>query len=150
MSRILALVTALVALALPVSASSQLHSGIWPSPPWCPTCFIASYTDSHAPGGTITQSDLLWGWASLCTNGEVPNQITAVANTPRGQVPITVGYAQYLARPDVDAHLQANGCAGNPDAGFVVWFYGWPSNTQSVTVIQHRQSIVAWHNFNVQ
>jgi hypothetical protein len=131
-------------------ADNPLYSGFWPNPPWCPTCFIASYPDSHVPGVTpLAVTDYLNGWASLCALGEVPNQITAVANTPSGQTPIDIGYIQNLPRPDVNAHLQANGCDANPNAGFTAWFYDWPVDTLSVTVIFHRQSIVAWHNFPV-
>jgi hypothetical protein len=151
MKRHLLALTFLLTLALPTAASSQFASGFSPNPPWCPTCFIASHMDSHTPGVTpVSESDLVWGWASLCQNGETPNMMTAVANTSYGQVAIDIGYAQHFERPDVDAHLQANGCAGNPTAGFAVWFYGWPVGTQSVTIIIHRQSIVAYHNFPVQ
>lgn len=154
MSRLVCAALVVIASGLSLAASSAsvnpFASGFWPNPPWCPTCFVASHTDSHVPGVTpLHQDGLLWGWASLCANGEVPNMLTAVANTPSWQVPIDIGYVQRLPRPDVDAHLQANGCASNPEAGFVAWFYGWPPDTRSVTVIIHRQGIVAWHNFPV-
>ena len=151
MKRLILAVATVFALTIPTFGSS-LHSGFFPSPPWCPTCFVASYMDTHAPGSTIDATSVIWGWGSLCAIGEVPNQITAWANTPSGQVAIPLGYVQHIPRPDVDAHLQASGCASNPNAGFVVYFWdqAFPAGTSSVGLAFHRQGIYAWHMYRVQ
>lgn len=130
----------IVVASLFTSASAQQSSGHFPTPFQCPTCFVASSIDSTV--GAIQ------GWASQCYNGVMITNVTATAlvNGTPTSVPMTFFVGG--SRPDVDAHLQANGCASNPTAGFVAApTYGWPNGTTAYTVMLWYGDTHAWHLF---
>jgi len=145
----LILVLTLSLTALVTSGRTQGVSGIWPDPAWCPTCYVASHSDSPAAGSTITGSEVIWTWAGLCFDGSAPTHVAATA-VVNGQ-PWSVDVAWMLGGPraDVTAHLQANGCNGG-NVVVPIWFpHGLPSGTERVSVRLHSSGIFAYHVFEV-
>jgi len=145
------LALAIVAAALSTTPAAQQQSGIFPSPPWCAGCFVASSVDQPT-GATITGSSRVAGWASNCdaaTYGDARiTHITATAAANGYPVSVPVAYALNGHRPDVGAYLSSVGCAYTAFAGFAVSFpSGFPEGTTAVNVLLWSEGIYAYHGY---
>lgn len=142
-------VIALVSVALLGRVDAQGLTGVFPSPPMCPTCFIAAHSDAPAVGSTITASTVIWTWAGSCFDGSAPTHVAATAAANGQAVSVNVGFGIGGARPDVTAHLQAQGCNGG-NAVVAIWFpQGFPVGTTAVSVRLHIGAMYAYQNFAV-
>lgn len=108
---------------------------LYPSPPWCPTCYMAGAVDvpsSHSnPALAHTKAARLpygqWyvaGWGFVCQSGQLPNRIELAYRADDGSVVwlkdtwMLVG----LYRPDVRAAYAKTKCAAPDASGFHVYF----------------------------
>ena len=143
-------VGAVVIATVAVGARQWPVSGIFPDPAWCPTCFVASYVDAPVAGSTITGSEVFWLWAGLCHNGASLTAVDATAVVLGQPVSVRMDYVMGGQRPDVTAHLQANGCHGGHNV-IAAWFpAGLPPGTELVSVRLRYYDTFAWHLFEVQ
>jgi len=131
-------IVALAFVSLPALAFAQTpypDPYLYPSPPWCPTCYIAASIDypsstsnpalAHDKAARVQlQNWYIAGWAFVCQGGALPNRIELAYRADDGQVVWL--HDTYLVnglfRPDVQSAF-SGGCPGTPsNAGFHVYF----------------------------
>jgi hypothetical protein len=141
---------ALVAvLALSTTASSQAVSGVYPSPPWCPTCYVASASDAPGAGSTVDGTEVFWLWGGVCASGAWPDTVSAVATVGGTIVSVPVLFVYGGPRADVTAHLTATGCHGGHSV-VAAWLpAGVPTGTTALAVRLHSSSMYAFHTYQV-
>ena len=141
---------ALMIVSVTLGARQWPVSGIFPDPPYCPTCFVASYVDAPTAGSTIAGNEVFWAWAGQCHNGASLTAVDATAVVSGQPVSVQMDYVMGGQRPDVAAHLQASGCHGGHNV-IAAWFpSGLPHGTERISMRLRYFDTFAWYTFEVQ